>query len=176
MKTIYKSLRNISLALCATMAISSCDSFLDTKPYDFVAPQTFYTNESECTMALAGVYYTLVYEQTYGNYYSCMISNVDDLSYYQRPEGQTASYVYGNDHSPSEQYIWGAWETLYKGINNANMLIENVDGADMEDAIKTRIKGEAKFLRAYYHFLLVQVWYEVPLDRKSTRLNSSHSF
>ena len=38
MKTIYKSLRNISLALCATMAISSCDSFLDTKPYDFVAP------------------------------------------------------------------------------------------------------------------------------------------
>lgn len=40
MKTIYKSLRNISLALCATMAISSCDSFLDTKPYDFVAPQT----------------------------------------------------------------------------------------------------------------------------------------
>ena len=36
MKTIYKSLRNISLALCATMAISSCDSFLDTKPYDFV--------------------------------------------------------------------------------------------------------------------------------------------
>ena len=101
MKTIYKSFRNISLALCATMAISSCDSFLDTKPYDFVAPQTFYTNESECTLALAGVYYTLVYEQTYGNYYSCMISNVDDLSYYQRPEGQTASYVYGNDHSPS---------------------------------------------------------------------------
>lgn len=167
MKTIYKSLRNISLALCATMAISSCDSFLDTKPYDFVAPQTFYTNESECTMALAGVYYTLVYEETYGNYYSCMISNVDDLSYYQRPEGQTASYVYGNDHSPSEQYIWGAWETLYKGINNANMLIENVDGADMEDAIKTRIKGEAKFLRAYYHFLLVQGWYEVPLRPES---------
>ena len=167
MKTIYKSLRNISLALCATMAISSWDSFLDTKPYDFVAPQTFYTNESECTMALAGVYYTLVYEQTYGNYYSCMISNVDDLSYYQRPEGQTASYVYGNDHSPSEQYIWGAWETLYKGINNANMLIENVDGADMEDAIKTRIKGEAKFLRAYYHFLLVQGWYEVPLRPES---------
>lgn len=116
MKTIYKSLRNISLALCATMAISSCDSFLDTKPYDFVAPQTFYTNESECTMALAGVYYTLVYEQTYGNYYSCMISNVDDLSYYQRPEGQTASYVYGNDHSPSEQYIWGAKKNSVMGV------------------------------------------------------------
>ena len=42
MKTIYKSLRNIILALWATMATSACDSFLDTKPYDFVAESDFY--------------------------------------------------------------------------------------------------------------------------------------
>lgn len=40
--------------------------FLDTKPYDFTAPETFYSNESECTAALAGVYYTLAYEKVYG--------------------------------------------------------------------------------------------------------------
>jgi hypothetical protein len=37
----------------------------------------------------------------------------------------------------------------------------------MEQSVKTRIKGEAKFLRAYYHFLLVQGWYEVPLRKES---------
>ena len=47
------------------------------------------------------------------------------------------------------------------------MLIDNVDNADMEQSVKTRIKGEAKFLRAYYHFLLVQGWYEVPLRKES---------
>ena len=43
-----------------------------------------------------------------------MISNVDDLSYYQRQSGQLASQVYGNDHNPGNQHVWGTWETLYK--------------------------------------------------------------
>lgn len=167
MKAIYKYLQTVGLVICTCLMLSACDDFLDTKPYDFVAPETFYTNESECKMALAGVYYTLVYQEIYGNFYSCMISNVDDLSYYQRNSGALTSQVYGNDHNAGNQHVWGAWEVLYKGINNANMLLENIDNADMEESIKTRMKGEAKFLRAYYHFLLVQGWYEVPLRKES---------
>lgn len=167
MKTIYNNIRILCLVLCSSIIIGACNSFLETTPYDFVAPETFYTNETECTMALAGIYYTLVYEEVYGNYYSCMISNVDDLSFYSRNVGAITSQVYGNDHTPSNTHIWGTWEALYSGINNANMLIDNVDNADMEQSVKTRIKGEAKFLRAYYHFLLVQGWYEVPLRKES---------
>lgn len=167
MKTVYKLFHATVLTLCSAIMLSSCDSFLDTKPYDFTAPETFYSNESECTAALAGVYYTLVYEKVYGNNYSCMISNVDDLSYYQRQSGQLASQVYGNDHNPGNQHVWGTWETLYKGINNANVFLENVDKADMDESVKTRMKGEAKFLRAYFHFLLVQGWYEVPIRKTS---------
>ena len=167
MKTLYTYSKNILLAICVSLMVTSCEDFLDTKPYDFVAPETFYTNENECTMALAGVYYTLVYEEIYGNYYSCMISNIDDLSYYQRNSGSLTSQVYGNDHNAGNQHIWGAWEVLYKGINNANMLLENIDKADMDETVKTRIKGETKFLRAYFHFLLVQGWYEVPIRKES---------
>lgn len=167
MKTISKYVRNIFLAVCACVTGTSCEDFFDVKPYDFVAPETFYTNEKECTMALAGVYYTLVTEEVYGNYYSCMLSNVDDLSYYQRQSGNLTSQVYGNDHNPSNQHVWGVWEALYTGINNANMLLDNIDKADMDEAVKTRMKGETRFLRAYYHFLLVQTWYEVPLRKES---------
>ncbi len=38
----------------------------------------------------------------------------------------------------------GTWETLYKGINNANVFLENVDKAAMDESVKTRMKGEAK--------------------------------
>lgn len=167
MKTIYKYGRNIFLAVCLCATGVSCEDFFETKPYDFVAPETFYTNEKECTMALAGVYYTLVTEAIYGNFYSCMLSNIDDLSYYQRQSGQLTSQVYGNDHNPSNQHVWGVWKALYKGINNANMLLDNIDKADMDENVRTRIKGEARFLRAYYHFLLVQAWHEVPLRKES---------
>ena len=50
---------------------------------------------------------------------------------------------------------------------NANVFLENVDKADMDESVKTRMKGEAKFLRAYFHFLLVQGWYEVPIRKTS---------
>ena len=46
MKAIYKYLQTVGLVICTCLMLSACDDFLDTKPYDFVAPETFYTNES----------------------------------------------------------------------------------------------------------------------------------
>lgn len=166
MNQLYKTFRNICIGI-GVLSLTACDSFFETTPYDFIAPEIFYSNEKECTMALAGVYYSLVYESVYGNFYSCMISNVDDLSYYTRPAATTSSHVYGNDHNSSNTTIFSTWEDIYKGINNANLLLENIDNAQMDDKVRVRIKGEAKFLRAFYHFLLVQGWYEVPIRTQS---------
>lgn len=166
MNKFYTTIKCLGAA-AGIFLFTGCESFFESDPSDFVAPETFYSNEKECTMALAGVYYTLVYDAVYGNNYSCMISNIDDLSYYARAGAQTSSHVYGNDHNTSNTNIWDTWEALYKGVNNANVLLENIDGADADEAVKARIKGEAKFLRAYFHFLLVQGWYEVPLRKES---------
>ena len=43
MKTVYKLFHATVLTLCSAIMLSSCDSFLDTKPYDFTAPETFYS-------------------------------------------------------------------------------------------------------------------------------------
>ena len=40
MKTVYKLFHATVLTLCSAIMLSSCDSFLDTKPYDFTAPET----------------------------------------------------------------------------------------------------------------------------------------
>lgn len=157
----------LSAAILGVSLLCSCSEFLDTTPYDFVAPETFYTTDKNCKMALAGVYGALSTQEVYGNFYSCMISGVDDLSYYQRASSATAGKVFGNDHDPSESNILDAWTALYSGINNANMFIDSIDSSELDDATKTRMKGEAKFLRAYYHFLLVQGWYDVPVRKES---------
>ncbi len=167
MKTnnILKQICIWSLAL----NLLSCD-FLDTKPYDFVAPETFYKDEKECTMALAGVYFTLAKATVYGNNYSLMLSNTDDLSYFTREYTSTPVLNHGavcNTHDAGNSQMFDTWTDLYDGINNANILLENIDRATMSDEAHKRIKGEAKFLRAYYHFLLVQAWYEVPIRKES---------
>ena len=166
-----KKMNNLFKKICLwslVVTMASCD-FLDTKPYDFVAPETFYQNEKDCTMALAGVYYTLVKGTVYGNNYSLMFSNTDDLSYFAREFDGNPVKNHGavcNTHDAANAQLFDTWTDLYDGINNANVLLDNIDKAEFpedKEYIRQRIKGETKFLRAYYHFLLVQGWYEVPI-------------
>lgn len=174
MKKIYRNLKTAVLALgCMSLLLSSCSDFLDRNPHDFVSPEIFYKNESDCMMALAGVYWTLATDHVYGERYSNILSNTDDLSYYARLN--QSGQVYTNSHNSSNNDIYQTWTQLYSGINNANVLLDNIDAANIPDAaVKNRIKGEAKFLRAYYHFLLVQSWYEVPIRTETvTDINNS---
>lgn len=116
--------------------------------------------------ALAAVYYPMATANLYGNFYSTEMTNIDDLSYYTR-NSNFSGKLWANDYTSTTQEIWNIWEALYTGIKNANGLLENIDKAEMSQIAKDRIKGEAKFLRAYYHFLLVQAFYEVPIRKQS---------
>lgn len=160
-------MKNILFILLFALSLNSCSDFLDTRAYDFVSPEEFYQNQNDAQMALAGVYSTLATENVYGNRYSCMISNVDDLSFYVRPSTQTVTHVYGNDHNTSNTDIYNAWSSIYKGIESANILLERIENSNIDEAVKTRIKGEAKFLRAHYHFLVAQAWKDVPIRKES---------
>lgn len=159
------SIFNKVCTLAVAALVASCN--LDTQPSDFVAPETFYRNESDCTMALAGVYSTLTEEAIYGSYYCGHLSNIDDLSYWFRQN--LANNIQNNSVNSSNNDLYNIWSKLYGGINNANVLLDKIDGANIDEKVKTRIKGEAKFLRAYYHFLLVQAFYEVPLRTETVK-------
>jgi hypothetical protein len=160
-------MKNISFIILFLFTLGACSDFLDTRAYDFVSPENFYQTENDAEMALAGVYSALATEDIYGNRYSCMISNVDDLSFYVRPAAQTVSRVFGNDHNTSDTDIYNAWTAIYKGIESANILLERIENSKIEETTKRRIIGEAKFLRAYLHFIVVQAWKEVPLRKES---------
>jgi hypothetical protein len=71
-----------------------------------------------------------------------------------------------------EIYQWSAgnsvpndkWVQLYEGIARANAAVKLVGQAagQLSTADAERIEGEARFLRAYYHFELYKVWGNVP--------------
>lgn len=160
-------IKRIVLVAGFLIGLNSCNDFLTTKPHDFLAPETFYTNLSNCEMALSGVYSTLSREQFYGNHYILELCVGNDLCYFQRKLSTTNTKVSSNTHTFSNSTLFGTWNTLYAGINNANMFIENIDASDLDEGTRSRMKGEAKFLRAYYHWILVQGWHEVPLRKTS---------
>lgn len=56
------------------------------------------------------------------------------------------------------------WAFYYGGIKSCNLFLENIDkNIVLSDAIKTRMKGEARFIRAWHHSNLMKWWIDVPL-------------
>lgn len=49
-----------------------------------------------------------------------------------------------------------AWRTSYTQIRRANILLKNLPNVKFGDNIKTRVKAETRFLRAYYYFILLE--------------------
>ena len=153
MKKIFNKILVVS-GLCA--ALSSC-GFLDVEP-QVICSDTFYNSSSEMTYGLAGVYGVMSNEALYGNFYSVMFSNVDDLCYFNRDQG--SNLLQFQRHTAGTSQIYDMWIELYQGINNANAFMEAVVKTDFDKDGK--YYNEARFLRAYYHFILAQAWGNVP--------------
>lgn len=156
-----KQLKHI-LLLAGIISLASC-SFLDMEPQDFLAPSQYYKTEADLETALTGVYSTLHDGALYKNYMLGRLGLDADLGYDNRDGdvGTSSQYL----TAASDVKVEGFWQSLYKGINNANRLLAEVDNPDIDIAQTRRdeIKGEALFLRSYYYFLLVSSFGDVPL-------------
>jgi hypothetical protein len=65
--------------------------------------------------------------------------------------------------SPSNSVVSDVWGGLYKLINRTNLVLSKAPGVTDNIALRDRIVGEAKFLRAWAYFELVSQWGSVPL-------------
>lgn len=149
---------NRILSISASCILLAGCHLLDVTP-QVICSDTFYNSRDEAISALVGVYGPINNEAFYGNFYSLVISNGDDLCYFNRATPSYYTSVYRHDASTSEIYM--AWTEIYKGICNANAFMDAIRQTEFDPDGK--LYAEARFLRAYYHFILAQAWGDVPL-------------
>lgn len=155
-------MKRILILFVSVFTLTSC---LDTEPYDFTSPSTWYKNQSELESALAAIYDPL--RNCYSVYLSVEFSQGTDECFSKESTPKLVPYYYNYDTGNNSVRL--VWQYLYKGIDNANVLLENADQASCDESVIRQIKGEALFLRAYYHFLLTAYWGDVPLRLHSTK-------
>ena len=156
-------INTLTAFILAGLLSVSC-SFFDVKPH-IIQTEYYYDTPTDVFNAMTGVYGVMSNEAFYGNYYSLMCSNVDDLSFFNRATTTNYTNVYKHDAGTSE--IYAAWTQIYKGIRNANMFLDKVpdSGCDQDG----HYCNEVRFLRAYYYFILAQAWGDVPLRTEPTQ-------
>ena len=162
-----KLIAKLGLLVALMSATAGC-SLLDIEPTNVILLEDFYKTEKDIDCALNGVYSTLASTNLYGGNMLARMGLSADIGYeaYSTDEGSVGYY----DVVTTDPKINGYWKELYAGINRANMLLENLDGAEMEDELKReRVRSEARFLRAYFHFMLTTRFGDIPVVMESPK-------
>jgi hypothetical protein len=164
-----KNIFTYALLISLSLVNFSCKKFLSPSPTDFLTPQNYFQNQTQIDAYLASVYDAM--NQSGGQFYQTTYPTIIS-------EGTDETYIRVNTTIPSAAHynttandasVTGFWNQVYVGINRANTLLENIDHAPISAIAKNHAIGEARFLRAYYHFILTQCFGDIPLRIKSTQ-------
>jgi starch-binding outer membrane protein, SusD/RagB family len=171
-KMIMKMIKNIkslilSFALVALSA-QSCSDFLDEKLVSDVTASSHYTKAAGMEDAVDATYSFL--REIYSQERAYMMSVFGTDTHTNGADGGWKSFnFYDNGLNAAAGILLEQWTFLYQGINQANVVIGRVnDVVDMTPELKLTREAEARFLRAFYYFYLVQTWGDVHFQLNET--------
>jgi len=154
-------------AIAALLINSSCNGLLDKEPLGRLDADTYFRTKEDAEQAVNTAYQPLLISNSNNNFYWVLgvIASDDAIA------GGDGSRAGINDidimnQNPATQELNDFWKLNYAGIVQANTVIEKTPLIDADQEFKDRIIGEAIFLRSYYHFVLAQVFGNVPLILK----------
>ena len=145
----------------------SCnDNILDkTNPNEFT-PDTFYKTDTQIVGAVNAVYSSLQsLDLVCREYFFVHDLRSDDMGSGGGQLETPRAQLLNGTHDPANSLLLSVWRGWYRLIHQANQVIENVSIAEepVTEAMKTRVVGEAKFLRGWAYFDLVVLFGGVPL-------------
>ncbi|QMU27080.1 RagB/SusD family nutrient uptake outer membrane protein [Adhaeribacter radiodurans] len=165
---------NFLIGLLVTFAaatFTSCTDFLDETNRNDATANTFYAT-AEGMEAVVNSCYTPTrtwYGKTIGHLLT--EAGTDEMLY-----GNTAGNTY--PHYTYNALLQGAntngtglyfvWKSFYKGINACNTAIGRMALSPITENLKLEREAEARFLRAFYYYHLVEIFGPIPLRLQET--------
>ncbi len=148
----------------------SCETFLEKYPLDTVNTENFYKTADDAIAAINAAYQPLQRPKLHN-----MRMWTTDIIAGNSEVG--ANPVEANDGIETKDQanfitttdnrgVLDLYQGPAPGILYANLVLQKVPDTAMDEELKNRILGEAKFLRAYYYFILVRFFGDVPLILK----------
>lgn len=158
MKTYIASI----LFVAAALGFSGCEDYLNRQPLNNPSDGSFLATETELQMALTGCYSGL-----WSNYQGLpthlSFDAVTDIGWERNGSGMQATGR--GEQDPRTDYIIQMWTDMYKAIAKCNYLLTNMHRGEaaVSPEVFSRVRAEARFLRAFYYHYLIELYGGVPL-------------
>ncbi len=169
MKNMFSKIVKGSLLLALTFTTDSCKDFMEVQPVSQYSVSQVFSDVSNATAALIGVYDELMGDNGYGirisQYYP--FDSDEMICTGNLDNGRRGIARYQLLLTNAE--IRNPFLQLYRGIEKANLCIEQIPqmpqyskGTAAEQKDLKRLHGEALVLRATFYFELIRNWGDVP--------------
>lgn len=154
--------------LCAGIGIcflSSCSGFLDELDPSNFTEENYFTKPEHARSSINSIYASLrtPMNSGFGGAPWTMVEFATGLAGTDLGQAVNSYYIKDLRNTSDNGYGLDYWSNYYKGIANANLSIQKIPTIQMDEAERKKLLAEAHFLRAYYYFVLVQLFGNIPL-------------
>src|SRR5260221_14598963 len=164
------NMKKIIYLIVAGLAINSCNN-LDLVHLDKLPANSFYKSSADFDGAMFATYSSIqdfwgTSTETlseFGEYWKITVTVTDDAK--AEPGSDTKSKNADNLNFNAADIPFAAIYTqIYEGIFRCNTVLEHLAlKTELTDAQKSQFEGEAKFLLAFFHFEVLDLWGTPPL-------------
>jgi hypothetical protein len=152
----------------------SCKKFVEVDgPANLVSSSNVFNNDATAAGAITALYVKL----SIGNYaadlalpeeltsLSCTAGvSSDELRYYNGANKSVLAAYYQNNLTNLNIGNPDYWAVTYENLFSVNLALEGLSTSmSLTPKVKNQLLGEAKFMRAFYYFYLVNLYGDVPL-------------
>ena len=141
-------LKYSAVAVVFLASLSGCQD-LDLAPTDKFTEANYWTSAEKASMVLNTAYGQLT---SSGRYFSN--ESLSDNMYEGRGNSSEKMISSGQADASNSRFS-EEWKNSYAGIKTCNVFLENVDKVpNMNETLRTRMKAEARFIRAWLYLQL----------------------
>jgi hypothetical protein len=146
--------------VCCLLSLS-CKKLItvDTPVSELPSGQVF-NSDALADAAVADIYYVLS-----GYYTGSMLTVINGMTAGELSTLNPSYTVYVNNAIlPGDPLVLSTWRDFYRAIYRANAVLEGLaTSSNISEGKQAQLTGEAKFLRAFSYYYLVNNWGDVPL-------------
>ena len=156
-----------SLVVALLTLVSCSEDFLNLTPQYYPNDATFFKTQEQFTQAVNGAYSALRGVSARQGY--LMGEMRSDNTHYTRYKADRGLHILYRENiadfvvDDQNQWTNEMYYACYTGISRANTILNRIEGTTFPDDFKNKTIGEAKFIRAFMYFQLVQCYGDVPL-------------
>ncbi|GHT63634.1 membrane protein [Bacteroidia bacterium] len=155
--------------ICMMLILFTSCNDLDLAPTNKFTDLNYWTSTEKASSVLS-----MAYNQMFSSGYYFANERLSD-NLYEGRGNSSEKIITSGQADPALGRFSGEWGDCFGGIRTCHTFLENVDRIpEMDENLKTRMKAEARFIRASLFFRLTTQYGDVPLFDHNLTMNEAN--